>query len=234
MKAIFRREMSAYFTSPIGYIYLAVFNFFGGLLFVFACLNNQTTNMANLFSSMFWLILFLIPVLTMRLLSEDKKQKTDQCLLTSPTSLAGIVLGKYFAALAVFSMSLITLILFAIILSALSPVIWTVVIGNIVGFFLLGVAFLAVGLFISSLTESQLVAIIGGFVSILALWLIDFFVSFIPNATAKELISKLSFASKYEDFTLGIFNISSMIFFISVAVIFNFLTVRVLEKRRWG
>ena len=95
MKAIFRREIIAYFTSPIVYVYLAVFTFFSGVFFQATCLYNRTTNMGGIYDNMFSVLLFIIPILTMRLLSEDKKHKTDQCLLTAPVSLTGIVLGKF-------------------------------------------------------------------------------------------------------------------------------------------
>ena len=234
MSAIFRREMSAYFTSPTAYIYLAVFNLFAGLFFTMNNLSYATTDMSGLFSSMFLIFLFLIPILTMRLMSEDRKQKTDQCLLTSSVSLTGIVLGKYFAALAVFAISLLTFLLYAVILAAFSPVVWSVIFGNILGVLLLGAAFISVGIFVSSLTENQVIAAIGGFVAMMLLYIIDMLASFISNTTIQGLLNRLAFYSKYYEFTTGVFNFSSILFFISTAVIFLFLTVRVLEKRRWS
>lgn len=234
MGAIFRREMSAYFTSPTAYIYLAVFNIFAALFFTMNNLSYATTDMSGVFGNMFMIFLFLIPILTMRLLSEERKQKTDQCLLTSPVSLTGIVLGKYFAALAVFAISLITFVVYALILSIFSPVAWTVIFGNIIGVLLLGVAFISVGLFVSSLTENQVIAAIGGFVAMMLLYVIDMIASFISNTTIQSILNSLAFYSKYYEFTTGIFSITSILFFISTAVIFIFLTIRVLEKKRWA
>jgi ABC-2 type transport system permease protein len=170
----------------------------------------------------------------MRLLSEEKKQKTDQCLLTSPASLSGIVLGKYFAALAIYSLSLVTFLLYAVILAAFAEISWAVVIGNIIGAFLLGSSFIAVGLFVSSLTENQVIAAIGGFVAMMLLYVIDMISSLANNSTVQKIISSLAFYSKYYEFTTGVFNLLNVIFFVSASAIFIFLTVRVLEKKRWA
>ena len=234
MGAIFRREMSAYFTSPIAYMFLAIFNFFAGLFFTLICLLNRNTDMSSVYSNMLFMLVFLFPVLTMRLLSEERKQKTDQCLLTSPVSLTGIVLGKYFAALVVYALSLISVLLYAIILAAFSPIDWAVMIGSIIGSLFVGVAFISIGLFISSLTENQIIAVIGGFVVMMFLYLIDSISASISNTVVQTFLQKIAFTSKYNEFSSGIFNISTILYFLSTAVIFNYLTIRVLEKRRWS
>ncbi|MEG0615148.1 MAG: ABC transporter permease subunit [Oscillospiraceae bacterium] len=234
MLAIYRREMSAFFTSPIAYIFLAVFNVFAGLFLTQTCLTMKTTNMTLLFANMFLILLFLIPILTMKLLSEEKKQRTDQCLLTSPASVLSIVMGKYLAALTVFLCAIAVFLIYAIILSAFSPIIWSVFFGNLIGIFLLGVAFISVGLFISSLTENQVIAAIGSFVVMMLMYLIDIFASTVSNTAIQAILFKLSLYQRYTEFTTGLLNISSILFFISIAAIFNFLTVRVIERRRWN
>ncbi|HNX64268.1 MAG TPA: ABC transporter permease [Oscillospiraceae bacterium] len=234
MGAIFRREMNAFFTSPIAYVYFAVFNVFAGIFFFSYCIAAGTTDMSGIFINMFTILLFLIPVLTMKLLSEERKQKTDQCLLTSPVSLTGIVLGKYFAALCVFAISLITFLVYALVISAYAPLNWTVIAGNIVGLFLLGAAFISIGLFISGLTENQILAVIGTFVVLMLIFFSYLFVDSINNTLIKKIITAISFQSRYEKFTTGVFSITGMLFFVSVAVIFNFLAIRTLERRRWA
>lgn len=234
MGAIYRRELNAYFTSATAYVFLGVFTLFAGLFLTMTCISYNTTDLSGIFSNMFVILMFLLPILTMRLLSEEKKQKTDQCLLTSPVSLTGIVLGKYFAALTVFAAAHLIFVIYALVLAVFSPVPWLSVIGNITGMLLLGAAFLSVGLFVSSLTESQVIAAIGGFVAMMILYLLDFFASAVPVEFISKAIQSLSFSAKYSEFTTGIFNISSVLFFISVAVVFNFFTIRVLEKRRWS
>lgn len=233
MLAILRREMSAYFTSPIGYIFLAVFYFFSGMFF-YNVLYSNTTNVAMVFSGIFTVLLFIIPLLTMRSLSEEKKQKTDQLLLTSPVSLSGLVLGKFLAAFFMYAIALAVTVLYSIILAGFESPQWAVVIGNIFGALILGAALIAIGLFISSLTENQMIAAVGSFAVMMFIMMMDSFASIIPVAFISTLLQNLSFMSRYSDFTSGILNIGNVLFFVSVAVIFNFLTVRILEKRRWG
>lgn len=234
MSAIFRREVRAYFTSPVAYIYYVVFAFFAGLFFAQSCLMYQTTELAGVLSNMFLIIIFLIPVLTMKLFSEERKLKTDQCLFTAPVSLPAIVLGKYFAALFVFGLSLLLPLLYACILSVFSPVVWSTLFGNLIGLFLLGAAFIAAGLFVSALTESQAVAAIGGFILIMCMYLIEMLASVVSNSAIKNLITKLAFYTRYIEFSSGIFNIASVVFFLSVTAFFLFLTGKTLEKRRWN
>jgi ABC-2 type transport system permease protein len=234
MGAIYRREMSAFFNSSIAYIFLAVFYIFSGYFFSYSSLKYATTDMSGVFSSIFIIILIIIPIITMRLFSEEKKQKTEQGLLTAPVSLTGIVLGKYFAALTLYTFGIVIFLLYALILEYFGGVAWPVVLSNTFALFLLGAAFISVACFISSLTENQVVSAIASFMALMVLYLFDMFAQYINNEFISDLISSLSFYSKYTEFTSGIFNISSILFFISTAVIFNFLTVRVFEKRRWS
>ena len=176
----------------------------------------------------------LIPILTMRTLSEDKKNKTDQCLLTAPVSVTSLVLGKYFASFLIYLLGVGMTLVYAIVLSFFGPVVWLEVLGNVVGLILVGAAFIAVGILISSLTENQVIAAVGGFVSMCALYLISSIAAVIPIDWIAKIFTELSFADRYYTFTYGIFDFSNVLFFISVAVIFIFLTIRVLERRRWN
>lgn len=234
MGAIYRREMASYFHSPVVYIYLAVFNFFAGLFLTTSCLMYQTTDMSGVFGNMFMILIFLIPVLTMKLLSEEKKQKTDQCLFTAPISLTGVVMGKFLAAFTVFGISLLFILLYGVIMSIFSPVEWAVVFGNLTGLLLLGGAFIAAGLFVSSLTESQVVSAIGGFILIMGMYLIEMLAMTVSNETMQKIIMKLSFFSKYTEFSSGIFNVADAFYFLSVAAVFIFLTIKSLEKKRYS
>lgn len=233
MLAILKREMSNYFTSPIGYIFLAVFYFFSGMFFT-SVLAANTTDITYVFSSLFTVLIFIIPLLTMRSMSEDKKQKTDQLLLTSPLNLSGLVAGKFLAAFLMYCIALAVTVVYSLILAAFAVPEWPVVIGNILGALLLGAALISIGVFISSLTENQLIAAVGSFAVMMFILMIDGFASLIPVTQIASIITSLSFMSRYNDFVTGILNISNILFFISIAVVFNFFTVRVLEKRRWG
>jgi len=233
MGAIYRREIGAFFTSSIAYVFLAVFYLAAGYFFFGSSLAMSTTDMSNLFTSLFFIVTILIPVLTMRLFSEEKKQKTG--LLTAPVSIGGIVMGKYLAALTLYTIGLAIIFVYALILSFFGAVAWGIVISNILALFLLGAAFIAVTLFISSLTENQVVAAVVGMIVLLALALIDVVARYAESVpVVPTVLNALSFYTRYYDFTAGLFDPASVLFYVSTAVIFNFFTVRVFEKRRWS
>lgn len=234
MGAIYRREMQAFFISGIAYVFLAVFFLFSGIFFFSGVLGMGTSEVSAMFSSMFIIVLFLIPILTMKLMSEEKKNRTDQGLLTAPVGLWSIVLGKYFAALTLFAIAEAIVFVYAIILGYLGNIVWSTLIGNYVAMLFLGAAFIAIGLFISSLTENQMAAAVAGMLALFMLYLMDSFARNISNETLKNIVSSLSFYSRYLEFTRGVFSLSSIVFFVSTAFLFNFLTVRILDKRRWG
>ena len=171
----------------------------------------------------------------MRLFSEEKKQKTEQGLLTAPVSIGGIVLGKYFAALTMYTFGIVILFLYALILSFFGAVAWGIVVSNVLALFLLGAAFIAVTLFISSLTENQVVAAVLGIIALFVLYMLDVLAQFAEKLPViPTVLNALSFYTRYYDFTVGLFDPASVLFYISTAVIFNFFTVRVFEKRRWS
>ncbi|MCM1577222.1 MAG: ABC transporter permease, partial [Ruminococcus sp.] len=177
----------------------------------------------------------LLPLLTRRLFSEEKKQKTDQCLLTAPVGLMEIVMGKFLAALTVFLAAMAIYIPYILVLVKLAGgVAWATVIGNMAGLLLLGAAFISIGTFISSLTELQIVAAILSIIVNFVLYMIDVMASNVSWEVLRKVMVSVGFYNRYTEFTQGILNITSIVFFISAIFVFNFLTVRVLEKRRWG
>ncbi len=234
MGAIFRREMNAFFTSAIAYIFLAVFYLISGFFFFNTSIVYNTSDMSSVFSSIFLVILFLIPLMTMKLFSEEKRQKTDQGLLTAPVSITSIVYGKYFAALVLYTIGISIFLVYALILEFLSGVAWATVLSNFVALWLLGAAFIAVSLFVSSLTENQIIAAVVGFLALLFLYLIDSVAAMVSNEFIADIIKSISFYTKYSEFVNGLFNLSSILFYVSVTVLFNFLSVRVFERRRWN
>lgn len=234
MGAIFRREVLSYFTSPIGYIFLAAFYAFSAVFFADSALSAGSTDMSSMFESLMLILVVVIPILTMRTMSEDKKTRTDQCLLTAPVSLGGIVIGKFFAALLVYTCAVAVTVVYAIIVSGYAPVDWLVIIGNVVGLELFGASFVAVGIFCSSLTENQIVAAVISFITTLALTMLTIVANMISWEPAQKVLSSLSFYDRYAGFTYGMFDLSNVLFFISAIAVFLFFTVRVLEKRRWA
>lgn len=233
MSAIFKREFKAYFTSPVGYVILAAFVLFSGLSFssLYAA---GSAEVYYVFSNLFLIVLCAVPILTMRLMSEDKRLKTDQALLTSPVKLGAIVGGKFLAALAVLAISLSITIVYQLIVSFYVAADWMVFISNLLGILLLGAALIAIGLFISSLTESQVVAAIGSLAVSLFLFMMDSLSQFVTAAWFTKFITWVSFYSRYQAFVNGILDYSNMVYFLSITVVFLFFSVRVLEKRRWA
>ena len=234
MFAIFKRELKAYFTSPLGYVFLAIFYAFSGLFFYIFSLSVGSTDISSVFLMMFIVLMVFVPLLTKRLLSEDKKQKTDQLILTAPVSLLSIVMGKFLAAYAIFAIGVAVMPVYGFVMSTFATVSWLPIWGNTVGLLLLGGIFVSIGLFISSLTENQMIAAIGGFFINLMILLMNTLKSALPNGFLQDVLSSISVYSRYSEITNGIFSLSSLIFFVSVIFIFLFLTVRVLEKRRWA
>ena len=234
MTAVFKREFKAYFTSPIGWIYLAVFYFFAGLFLFIGPVLALLPTLSPVFSSMQTIVMFLVPILTMRLFSEDKRQKTDQLLLTAPVGLTGIIFGKLLAAFAVFTLGFSATLVYALVLDSFGTLEWAVYLSNLLGMLLLGLALISIGAFISSLTENQVVAAIGGFAVTLLLVFVDTLATLVNTGWLSTILKNLSVYTRYTDFSLGVINISDIVFFLSLCAVFVFLTVRVFEKKRWG
>lgn len=232
MKAVLKREIQAYFYSPLGYVFVGVYWLISGFFFFNSNLLGNTTDMRSMFSSMFIITLFLIPILTMRLMSEDRKLKTDQILFMSPISSWAVVLGKYFSALFVYCVALSVTLVMQIVLQVVSTPDWTLVIGHILGTLLLGGLLIAVTLFISALTENQIVSAVLGFTVSFFLMLVNSMARLIPNATIAKLVISFSPEQRYNDFTLGILDISNVVFFVSFIVLFIYFAVSVFEMRR--
>ena len=236
MSAVFKREFKTYFTSPIGYIVLAMIFGLSGYYFFLYNLANGYADLSYVFSSVFsFLLLLVLPVLTMRLMSDDKRQKTDQALLTAPVSLTGIVLGKFFAAVLLFAIGISIMLVFAIIIATQITPDWLVIFGNFIGLLLLGSMIIAIGLLISCLTESQFVAALGTFLASFSLLMIDSIGSMLSsNTIAVTITDFLSVSQRYTTFTSGLMQYDDVIFFISMTALFLFLTVRVLDRKRWN
>ena len=236
MSAVFKREFKTFFTSPIAYFILAIIFFFAGYDFVLANVQYGMANLSYVFSRLFTVVLLIIlPILSMRLFSEEKRQKTDQALLTAPVSLTGIAMGKFLAALSVFAVSISITLVFAIIIATQVTPDWMVIIGNFVGMLLLGGTILSVGLLISSLTESQFIAALGTFAVSFGLFSIDGATSlFGSGKVVTAIVDFLSISQRYNDFTIGVLHYDDILFFLTVQALFIFLTVRVLDSKRWS
>lgn len=234
MSAIFRREFQSYFHSVIGYIFISVFLVFASYFFLFANIASLSSDIRNLFYNLITILVFLIPILTMRCLSEERRSKTDQILLTSPVSVKDIVLGKYLAALCVFLIAIACTLVFPLILYAYGRPETGVILTVYTGFILLGAVFISIGLLVSALTENQVIAAILTFGILLFVQLFDSIKGAISSPAIVKVIEWLSLKERYGEFDLGIFNFEHIIYFITLIAIINFLTVQVIEKRRWS
>ncbi len=234
MSAIYKRDFRSYFNSPIGYAVLAAFMFFSGIFFYVQCLYMGSAAMSSVFQSMFFIVLFVIPLITMKSFADDRRNKTDQALLTAPVSIPAIVAAKFLAALSVFALCLCSFLIEGLVLSFMAKPDWSVIIGNIFGMLIMGSSFVAMGIFVSSLTESSIVAAIVSFVINVLLSLLDTIGYTVHWDWLTSIINALSFQGKYNDFSLGMISLGNVVFFLSVTCLFLFLTDRVVERRRWA
>ena len=234
MSAIIKRELSSYFNSAIGYIVLAVFYFFSGLFFYMYCLLSNTTSMSYVFLSMLMIVMLVIPIITMKSFSEERKQKTDQALLTAPISLTEMVLGKFFGAFLLYCICNAIYVLYAIILSFYATPDWAVFLTTMLGMLLMGGALIAIDMFISALTESQVIAAVVSIGIGLLIYMLDSLSNVFNVDWLTNLFHNISFDAHFTNFINGIINLTSVVFFLSVIAIFLFLCVRVFEKRRWS
>ena len=234
MQAIFKKEMRNYFKTPIAYIFIAPFIALTALFFVSGALSSGSATVDYILGPINIICLFTVPILTMQLLSEERNKKTDQLLLTSPISVWDIITGKYFAALSVFLITLGITLVFPAILFIIGKPILTEIIGSYIGFILIWATFIAVGVFISSITESQVISAILTFVVLLLLYSIDGFTSGITQPWIRSIISWFSVFSRYTDFQVGLLNLPNIIYYLSFVFVFLFLAQRNIEKRRFS
>lgn len=287
MKAIFRHELSGFFNSVSAYVFGAFLLLFAGIYTMVYNLRNGLANFEYVIAGMVIIFLIAIPVLTMKVIAEERRQKTDTLLYSLPVSMTQVVLGKYFAMLVVMALPLCIIGLYPLVLKAYGNVNITTAYSTLAAFFLLGAALIAMGLFISSLTESQAVAagvcfavlLINYFISSLASYVSDapfasfmaFFlfiiitavlVRFMTKSAAAailtflvpggvlvaffsvdsskfqsvfpNLMDKISVFERFYTIVDGIFDVTSAVYMISVAVLFVFLTVQSMDKRRYN
>ena len=287
MKAVYKNELSTYFTTLTGYVFCAFLLFFAGLYTTIICLKNQYVEFEYVLGNMCFIFFIIVPVLTMRVLAEERRQKTDQLLYSLPISTTEVVMGKYLALLTVLLLPLAVICLYPLVLSLYGAVNLMGCFLAILAFFFVGAAFIAIGMFVSSLTESQALAAglcfvillvnyflttITGYISskavvsfvgllaaaavialIIYLMTRNYYVSvgmliisaaailitYVNNQSVysgllPKILNKLALFDRYYTFMSGTFNLSDIVFYISVAAVFIFLSVQSLEKRRWS
>ena len=234
MIAICKREIRSYFSSPVGYVCIAALAALYGFYYFQVMYIGMSSYISAVYSTMFSFGMMIIPIITMKSMSDDQKNKTDQALLTAPVGVTSIVMGKFLACFFVFFVASTLGLLPAVAMSFFSNPPWGEIIGNYIGTLLYGGAMISIGVFISSLTESQIIAAIGTFIVSILLMYIDMVASTVNNTVVSTIVEWISFTNRYTTFAQGLFSISSTVFFLSVAAVFVFLTARRLESRRWS
>lgn len=249
--AVCKKEIKTYFTSPIAYVAITVFLVLVGFFYysLIWWFNTQSLQMARnpyylqqlninqmvfspLFHNISIILLLMIPLLTMRLFSEEKKIKTDELLYTSPLSVNQIILGKYFASLFVLLVMLLLvgiLTLFTFIYG--NPELKPILTGNL-GLLLVGAAFMAVGIFFSSLTENQIVAAMLTFGALLLFWVLNW-ASYSAGSVWKDVLNYVSFFQHFDDMTKGTLDTTDIVYYLSFIFFGLFLTHSAIQSRRW-
>ena len=287
MIAIMMRELRTYFQTPVGYIFTGLFLLVSGLFFTVGNLLSGSSYFTSFLQSILFLYLFAVPLLTMRLLSEERKQRTDQLLLTSPITVTDIVVGKFLAAFVVFLATLIVTVCYAIVVAIFGDLaVWQTV-GGYVGFVLLGSSFIAIGVLVSAVSESQVSAAFSTFFVLLLIWFLNLIRSIAPQDALSSTMFAVGIAiglaaffytnteswitagvvaavgavtivtlhlvqpavfwgligrtldwfsliERFYGFTLGLIEVEEVVFYLSFTSIVLFVTVRVIEKRRWA
>ena len=287
MIAVFKREFKSYFINLSGYIFIGVLWLFSGIFTTIFNFMYQSANYEYALGNLTTVLMLIVPILTMRSIAEDKRAKTDVLLYSLPLSAPAVVLGKYFAMLAVWGVACLGMGLTPIVIGMFGEVNFTSAYGALLGFFLLGGALIAVCTFVSSLTENQLIAAIGGIASSLAFYLLGSLVGMLPASAIASFIcfivtaalltaivyyltrnyiitsvvgvlgiapviilylvnsaifesafpktvEYLAIFDRYNNFLGGIFDVGAVVYYITFAVFFIFLTVQSFDKRRWS
>ena len=232
MKAIFNREFNSYFTSMLGYVFLTIFLLLTGIMFYMVNIGYMTASMTGFFASVNNVAIFFLPLLTMRLFSEDRKLKTDQLLLTAPISTKEIVLGKFFAAFAVFMTGVVITLIYPVMLAVWGNLPFTETISCYIGFILLCSLILSIGAFMSSVTESQIVAAVATYGVLIFTMLLNSISTYVSNEVIVNILLWLSPLQRFSDFTLGIMSFEPIIYYLSLTGLFLFFTTMVFERRR--
>ncbi len=235
MLAVFKKEMRSYFTSVIGYVFLVLYLALGGAVFCYTTLFSMTADVTPYFTYMFLASAIILPLLTMKSFSEERKIKTEQLLLTAPVSIIGMVFGKFLAAYCMFAGCMVFNSLYFLILNYYAVLKFWILLGNLVAILLVGMVFISIGLFVSSLTENQLAAAVGTIAIIMGFLLIGVLSSLLPSSYwLRYVLDFISVFSRFQGFTNGYFDVASLVYYLSISAIFIYLTIRIYDRRRYG
>ena len=235
MLAVFKKEMRSYFTSVIGYVFLVLYLALSGGVLCYTTLYSMSSDVTSYFTLMLIISGVALPLLTMKSFSEERKVKTEQLLLTAPVSIISIVAGKFLAAYSIYAGCMVLNSLYCLVLLNYSSLKVAVLLGCLIAALLVGMVFIAIGLFVSALTENQLTAAVGTMAIILGFLAIGLIGSLFPSDYAiRYVFNFISIFARFQYFTNGVFDVAAVIYYISVAAIFAYLTVRIYDRRRYN
>ncbi len=224
MWAVFKKELKTYFLSPIGYIAIGIFMLMFSIFFYLTTISYGSVDMGNLYyATARYGLLLMVPLLTMRMFAEERKNGTEQLLLTSPRSVTSIVLGKFFAALAVILITLILSIIYAIIISFFGTINIPTLIVTMIGFLLVAMAAISIGMLASSITENQIISAIITIVVLVAPWfLVDI----------SEIFSSIDLIDKFLKFPSGLVSVSDTVCLLSITAMCVLITIVLIKRRK--
>ncbi|HOQ37979.1 MAG TPA: ABC transporter permease subunit [Acetivibrio sp.] len=236
MLSIYKRELRTYFYSPLAYVLSGIFVFVFALNFLSQVISENGISRfvfgGQLYFASFFLVM-LIPILTMRSFAEERKSGTEVLLMTSPVSVPQIVIGKYLAALTVFLTMTVCSLIFPAIILIKGNLFVSIAVSGYIGFILLGAAFVAFGLFTSSITESQIIAAVLGCISLFVLLIMDQ-VKYFTTGIIRKFLNAISVYEHFKEFVQGVISLPDVVFFLSIAGMFLALIIFIIEKRRWS
>ena len=237
MFAIYKKEMRSYFTTPLGYAFLAVFLAVSGFMFAISTLQSQTSDVSGYFQIMIFGYIVIVPLLTMRSFSEERRTRTEQLLMTAPVSITSMIMAKFLAAFTMFAGTVFVSCLYYLPLFLYSgdttPNVGKAF-GCLIAMLLIGMCFIAVGIFVSTLTESVVTACVGTIAILLVFAAAGMFNSLIDAYLVRAVLNWISVYSRYVNFTYGIFDIAATVYYLSITAVFLFLSVRIYERRRYA
>ena len=236
MSAIYKKEMRTYFTTPLGYVFIAVFLAVSGFVFAFSTFQTQTSDVSGYFQLMIFGYIVIVPLLTMRSFAEERRTRTEQLLMTAPVSIPAMVMAKFLAAFTMFAGTVLLSCVYYLPLFGYSESGPNVgkAFGCLIAMLLVGMCFIAVGIFVCTLTESTVTASIGTMAILLVFVAAAIFNNLIDAYVVRAVLSWISVYARYVNFTYGIFDIAAVVYYASITAVFLFLAVRVYERRRYA
>ncbi|MBQ4639194.1 MAG: ABC transporter permease [Clostridia bacterium] len=234
MRAVFKREIQSYFYTPAAYVFMGVFVALASVFFAVGNLLARSSDLTLLISNLGYLWMLLSPVLTMRLIAGERHQKTDQLLFSSPCSLTGMVVGKYLAAAVVLLCTVMITFVYAVIVAFWGTLYVGEVAVSYLGLIMLGLCYLALDLFVSCFAKTQMTAVMLGFGVNLLLWLSDVVAGATTIKAVEDALRFISLYQRFEPFTQGQLGFANVLYNLIFIGMMLFMSVRVLDARRWS